>query len=111
MASSVDPDETAHYELSHLIMSRLIWIYTVCKITCLGLQDRNALVERMLFDVPPYGYCSDIGEKHLLSRAVIDLSKDVSLLASFDITARASIFTNISAITLLLNSHKYFASF
>ena len=31
MENSVDPDETAH-------MSRLIWIYIVCKSICIGLQ-------------------------------------------------------------------------
>ena len=35
IASSVDPDETAH------LMSRLIWMNTVCKIICLGLQGRK----------------------------------------------------------------------
>ena len=30
LSNSIDPDETAHNELSWLIMSCLIWIYTVC---------------------------------------------------------------------------------
>ena len=33
MTNSVDPDKTAHY-----LISRLIWIYTVCTGICFGLQ-------------------------------------------------------------------------
>ena len=48
MSNSVDPDETAH-------MSRLIWIYTVCKSPLLSPMAMKELTERIhLVDFPPW---------------------------------------------------------